>query len=194
MRVQPDSTYIAFHGTRRVSQGAPLEVAGEAKDYLIENPEASLLIFDAVTSTPAEFDFQGSPRDVIQRLKSEFAQVSDSATKPAGPGRPRLGVTSKEISLLPRQWEWLAEQPGGASATLRKLVDEARKRGEGRDVARRAQDATYKFMNAVAGDLPHYEESLRALYAKNASLFTTLVRTWPADVARHVLQLSEHAF
>lgn len=191
MKVQADAQYLAFHGTRLVSEGAPLEVAAETKEYLEKHPDANVLIFDAATSAPAEFNFHGSPRDVIARLKEEFRGDEE---KPAGPGRPKLGVVSKEIGLLPRQWEWLAEQPGGASATLRRLVEDARKRNEGRDSARRSQEATYKFMNVMAGDLPHYEEALRALYAKNVSLFTTLVKTWPKDVSRHVLRLSENAF
>ncbi|WP_032959772.1 DUF2239 family protein, partial [Bordetella hinzii] len=104
-------------------------------------------------------------------------------------GRPRLGVVAREVTLLPRHWEWLARQPGGASVTLRKLVEEARKRDEGASDRRERQDAAYHFLQAIAGNLPHYEEALRALYGDDRATLAGCMQDWPADVSAYALAL-----
>ena len=113
---------------------------------------------------------------------------------PRGPGRPKLGVVAREVTLLPRHWDWLAQQPGGASVAFRRLVDAARRSGEDGDRVRRAQDAAYRFMSAMAGDRPHYEEAIRALFANDPARFEKLIAGWPADVRDHTLMLAENAF
>jgi hypothetical protein len=113
------------------------------------------------------------------------------ALPPAGaarPGRPRLGVVGREVSLLPRHWEWLEQQPSGISAALRRLVDEARKREPGKQKARALREAASRFMTAMAGDLPGFEEASRALFAGEERRFERLVRGWPADVRKHALR------
>ena len=105
--------------------------------------------------------------------------------RPRGPGRPKLGVVAREVTLLPRHWEWLAQQPGGASVAIRKLVEEARRTGEDRDRVRQAQEAAYRFMSAMAGNKPHYEDAIRALFAGEAARFEKLIAEWPADVRDH---------
>jgi hypothetical protein len=114
-------------------------------------------------------------------------------TKKTGPGRPKLGVTAKEVTLLPDHWEWLARQPGGASVTLRKLVEEAKKKNQAKDLVRQAQDAAYKFMTVMAGDLPQYEEALRALYARDAKKLEKMAASWPKDIREHALKLADAA-
>jgi hypothetical protein len=104
-----------------------------------------------------------------------------------GPGRPRLGVVSREISLLPRHWEWLEAQPGGLSATLRRLVDEARRQEPQSEQARQRRDATSRLMWALAGDLPGFEEASRALFASERGRFTDLLASWPADLRGYLL-------
>jgi hypothetical protein len=110
------------------------------------------------------------------------------------PGRPRLGVVAREVTLLPRHWEWLNRQPGGASVALRKLVDEARKTHGGRDQVRQAQEVTYQFLLAIGGDLPGFEEALRALFAGRQAQFAELLSAWPADMRDHALRLAGPAF
>ncbi len=107
-----------------------------------------------------------------------------------GPGRPKLGVVSREVSLLPRHWEWLEKQPQGISGTLRRLVEDARKRDPRGQNARRARDAAHKVMWAVAGDLPDFEESSRALFAREGERFAALVAPWPVDVRDYVRRLA----
>jgi len=112
----------------------------------------------------------------------------------AGPGRPRLGVVGREVSLLPRHWDWLEAQPGGASAALRRLVDEARKRDPAQQRIRQAIEAAYRFMTALAGDRPGYEEATRALYAGDRARFASLIAAWPPDVVCHIERLATDYF
>jgi hypothetical protein len=112
----------------------------------------------------------------------------------SGPGRPKLGVVSREISLLPRHWDWLEEQPNGASAALRRLVDQARKREPGEQRARLAREAAGRFMSAMAGNFPGYEEASRALYAGNRSRFEELTLNWPRDIREYIWSRAEEGF
>lgn len=109
------------------------------------------------------------------------------AAVPRGRGRPSLGVAAREVTLLPRQWDWLAGQPGGASATLRRLVEEARKRGRSE---RECRDAAYRFLTVMAGDRPGYEEAMRALYANDRPRFEELAAHWPEAITAHGVALA----
>lgn len=180
-------TFTAFLGSRRLATGTLAEVAGHARRELSDEDIGALLIFDDQTGRGIDVDMRGTVADVMGRL-------APAEAKRQGPGRPKLGVVSREISLLPRHWEWLATQSGGASVTLRRLVDEARKAGGGRDRVRQAQAAAYGFMNAMAGNLTGFEEALRALYAGDAKTFEALVRPWPKDVRDHLHLLARPAF
>jgi hypothetical protein len=117
-----------------------------------------------------------------------------SEKEASGPGRPKLGVISREVSLLPRHWEWLATQPGGASGTLRKLVEEAKKKNSTGSDVKQAQERTYKFMSALAGDMKGYEEALRALYRKDKKAFNANISEWPKDVREHTVELAKAVF
>jgi hypothetical protein len=145
-----------------------------------------VFVFDDTTGKPMDFDLRGSPEQVLARAMPPPA--------PTGPGRPRLGVVSREVSLLPRHWEWLEAQDNGASAALRRLVDEARKRDPEKQRARLATHAAGRFMSAMAGNLPNYEEASRALYAGQAERFADLIRDWPGDIRAHVQRLVRDAF
>jgi len=109
---------------------------------------------------------------------------------PRGVGRPKLGVVAREVTLLPRQWEWLGRQPGGASVALRRLIDEARRVNAGRDAARAAREATYGVMTVLAGNLPGFEEAMRALFALERERFEQHISTWPEDLRAHLQELS----
>jgi uncharacterized protein len=190
----PDSAYIAFEGDRRIAAGDLRDVARSAKETLDRRKDAAILVFDGVTSSPIDIDFRGTVADVQARLP-EVATMTDAApSAPRGPGRPKLGVVAREVTLLPRHWDWLARQPGGASVALRKLVDAARRTGEDGDRVRRAQEAAYRFMSAMAGNKPHYEDAIRALFANDAARFGKLIAAWPADVRDHTHILAERAF
>ena len=103
-------------------------------------------------------------------------------------------MAPREVTLLPRHWEWLGHQPGGASVVLRRLVDEARRASQAPDRIRAGRDALYRFMSAIGGDLPAFEDASRALFRGDAEGFSRLVADWPADVRRHALTLAARAF
>jgi hypothetical protein len=181
--------FTAFAGTSLLAEGTALEVALAAKAATPQAGSGTILIFDDRTGREIDFDLRGSDAEIAARLQPAEA-ASGEARKTSG--RPRLGVVSREVTLLPRHWDWLAEQPGGASVTLRKLVETARKTGAAS--ARQAQQAADSFMTAMLGNQPGYEEAARALYASDRERFLELSEPWPADLRDHARRLAGPAF
>ena len=173
-------TYTAFLGWRRIASG-PLEgMLRQTKRRLDGVPDdETLLIFEDQTGKQIDFDLRGSIEEILARVAPQPVRT--------GPGRPKLGVTSREISLLPRHWEWLETQSNGASATLRRLVEEARKRDSSESPSRMAIDATGRVMTAIAGNLPGFEEAYRALYARDRERLELWTKDWPRDVRQYLL-------
>jgi len=196
MNPEAHSAYIAFEGDRRIASGDLYEVARAAKQMLDRRDDTFILVFDDASSGPVEIDFRGTVEEVLARLPDASTPVAsdDVPSAPRGPGRPKLGVVAREITLLPRHWDWLAQQPGGASVAIRKLVEEARRTGEDKNRVRQAQEAAYRFMSVLAGNKPHYEDAIRALFAGDPARFEELIAGWPADVRDHVSRLAERAF
>lgn len=195
------TTCTAFEGHRRIASGALPEVALAVRELLMRGEQAPVLIVDDVTSRPVEFDLRGTPEEIVARLAiptttDPTTQPTDAAQDdtPRGRGRPKLGVVAREVTLLPRHWDWLNGQPGGASVALRKLVEAARAGGEDKDRRRAAQESVYRFMTALAGDLPQYEDATRALYADDRARFEAIAAAWPLDIREHTLRLAEAAF
>jgi hypothetical protein len=190
----PDKHYTAFSGSNRIASGALASVVARAKAALEEDAGKTVLVIDEA-SRVVEIDFRGTLADVLERLP-QSGDDADAAppSRPLRPGRPRLGVVAREVTLLPRHWEWLGAQPGGASVALRRLVEEARRAHEPRDRARQAQETAYRFMTMMAGDLPGYEEATRALFASDRPRFVETIRSWPADVRVHAEQMAKAAF
>lgn len=188
----------AFEGSRRIAQGELVEVALAVKAAIDGGGTEPVLIFDDGTAKVIDVDLRGSPEDVRQRLKQHAETVAaDANAGPEGskrPGRPKLGVIGREVTLLPRHWDWLNDQPGGASVALRKLVEDARHANEGADRKRRARDTAYRFMAAMAGNQPGFEDALRALFAGDAERFGALTEAWPTDVRDHAGKLAAGAF
>lgn len=191
----------AFEGTRRIASGPLREVAPVVKAVIDRGERAPVLIFDDATSELIELDLRGTASEVIDRLPltrtvdvaggSPIAPELETRRKP---GRPRLGVVAREVTLLPRHWEWLNRQPGGASVAMRKLVEDARRVNETRDRVRRAQEIAYRFMSAMAGDEAGFEEALRSLFAADRARFDCLVERWPIDVRDHARKLAAEVF
>ena len=185
--------YVAFEGEHRIAGGEINDVARAAKQLLDQRKDAAILVFNGRTSALVDIDFRGSIDDVLARLPKPKAPVEEEqavSSAPRGPGRPRLGVVAREITLLPRHWDWLAQQKGGASVAIRKLVDEARRNSGDKDRTRLAQDAAYRFMTTMAGNRPHYEDAIRALFAHDRRRFVTLIADWPADIRDHAVRLA----
>lgn len=167
-----------FEGTDRIATGTLAEVAAAMQAAAARNA-APVLAFDDATGRQVDFDLRGSPAEVAAR----------HAPAPKR-GRPKLGVVAREVTLLPRHWDWLSSQPGGASVALRKLVEDARKKNGDRDHRRAAQAAAYQFMSAIAGNFENFEEAARALFADDRRRFSDLVAGWPADVRDHAIKLA----
>jgi hypothetical protein len=190
--------YSAFEGPRRLAAG-PLDMVVAAAKAAFDTSRTSLvLIFDDATGEQIDADYSGTPADVLRGVSAREARRTAPAeaepATPRGPGRPRLGVVPREVTLLPRHWQWLNSQPGGASVALRRLVDEARRASVGRDRVRRAQEVSYRVMTALAGDLPGFEDALRALFARDGAAFDRHVAPWPDDVRDYARRLASPAF
>lgn len=188
-----EKTCTSFAGIKMIASGDLKHVAQMTKKAIDSGEKDFVLIFDDTTAQPIEIDFRGTAKDVQSRLGEAVPTEAKSAEQSRGPGRPKLGVVAREVTLLPRHWDWLNSQPGGASVALRKLVDEARHANADKDTIRQSQEAAYRFMSAMAGNLPGFEESTRALFAGDESKFNELTEGWPADVRRYAQKLAATA-
>ncbi|HKU07712.1 MAG TPA: DUF2239 family protein [Bradyrhizobium sp.] len=182
-------SFTAFEGQRRLITGTLAEVALAVKHA--GQPAAPIVIFSDSTGRSLDLDLRGSDEEIVARLPVSGAPAPEpQSTEPRGRGRPKLGVVAREVTLLPRHWEWLNAQPGGASVALRKLVDEARRANGDRDRLRAARDAAYHFMSMMAGNLQNFEEASRALFADDRRRFAGLIAEWPPDIRDHVVKLT----
>lgn len=186
MTVPADLPILAFAGDRLIARGPVAEAM--AAIHAATGAGEAVLVFGAGDGRVIDLDLRGEAADAVARL------TPPPEPEKRGPGRPKLGVTPREVTLLPRHWDWLAGQPGGASVALRKLVEGALKEAEGPDRARKAKDATYRFMTAVAGDKLGYEEAVRMLFAGDWTAFDAAVEGWPEDVREAVRGMAEGAW
>lgn len=192
---EQQGTFSGWIGHKRVASGDLVEVALRLQAHAERGDPAPPVLIDDTTGNSVSVSLHGTPEQLRARLERMAAPTGGEETAPRrqGRGRPKLGVVSREISLLPRHWEWLSRQPGGASVALRKLVEEARRANETRDRARQARDAAYRFMHVMAGDLAGFEEAIRALFAGDADKLDEQIRPWPKDVRTHAHKLAETA-
>ncbi|RYZ11988.1 MAG: DUF2239 family protein [Comamonadaceae bacterium] len=190
----PGPLLSAFAGFRCIDRGA--------RDLLLSRlraldppPEPLVRVFDDATGSRLDFDLRPQAAGAEDAAGESVSGAGRGAlAAPRAVGRPKLGVVAREVTLLPRHWDWLARQPGGASVALRKLVEEARRTHEGRDVVRAAREACYRFMTEIAGDLPGFEEAARALFAGERERFETHVSAWPEDVRSYLARLAASAW
>jgi hypothetical protein len=184
--MEEERTYTAFVGETLIASGPIETMLPIVKARFDRNASDLFLIFEDQSGRQVDFDLRGLLNEVVARALP--------ARTRSGPGRPKLGVVSREVSLLPRHWAWLEQQPNGASAALRRLVDQARKREPGEQRVRLTREAVGRFMSAMAGNLPGYEEASRALYAANRGRFEDLILHWPHDIRAHIQRRVEDAF
>jgi hypothetical protein len=184
--MEENRTYTAFVGETLIASGPIETMLPVIKARFDQDVSALFLIFEDQSGRQVDFDLRGAVNEVVARALP--------ARSRSGPGRPKLGVVSREVSLLPRHWDWLEQQPNGASAALRRLVDQARKREPGKERARLATEAVGRFLTAMAGNLPGYEEASRALYAANRAHFEDLILDWPHDIRAYIQRRVEDAF
>jgi hypothetical protein len=182
--METEVRYMVFAGNEALVTGDLRSILLQTKEYLDSGATLPVLIFEEQTGKQVDFSFQGTAEEIIER---ELPQ------KTTGPGRPKLGVISREVSLLPRHWDWLEQQPNGISAALRKLVEDAKKRAPGKETGRLLREAAGRFMTALAGNLPNFEEAYRALYNKDQSKLTAMISGWPSDVRSYIERMVNEA-
>ncbi|QCB48165.1 DUF2239 family protein [Hydrogenophaga sp. PAMC20947] len=184
----------AFLGTTRAAFGGYPEVAGQLSALRLDQG-GGLLVFDDATGQLVDYPW---PDGYVPAQPGVVSVETDEDVRPAATpatvGRPRLGVVAREVTLLPRHWEWLSGQRGGASAALRRLVEDARRTYAEQDAQRQAKERAYRFMSAIAGALPGFEEASRALFAHDPGAFAERIQDWPADVRAHLDWLARRAF
>lgn len=192
-------SYTSFDGHKRIASGSLQANALAVKHAVASGVTGPLLTFCDQTGQVVDIDTRGSDAELLARLPQEGGQRqgntsapidSEESDEPRGRGRPKLGVVAREVTLLPRHWDWLAAQPGGASVILRKLVEEARRANVGLDRQRQANECAYHFMSAMAGDMAGFEDTSRALFANDAAKLRQQTEAWPADVRDYVRYLA----
>ncbi len=174
-----EKSYIAFAGTKKIASGDKTRVSLAVKSVLISDTEQTVLVFDEASGAQIDLDLRSTAQEPPAKRS---------------PGRPKLGVVGREVTLLPRHWDWLKAQPGGASVALRKLVDQARRDNEVADRIRHSQEATFRFISAIAGNEPGFEEANRALFACDVATFRARTKAWPSDVRDFAAHLAQGAF
>jgi hypothetical protein len=186
--------FTAFLEKTCIARGSIESVVVAAKELLDQGKTSRIAIFSDDTGETIEIDFRGTLNDILSRLIHHPMLPTQIQNEPVEnsmrrPGRPKLGVISREVSLLPRHWDWLAKQSGGASNALRRLVEEARKKNEIQDRQREIESAVHRFMWDMAGNEPHFEDVTRAFYVRDFQTMGTLMKDWPTDVRVHIKRL-----
>ncbi|MBP1129765.1 hypothetical protein JOE25_001308 [Serratia sp. PL17] len=187
-------SFTSFDGLKRIACGNLETNVLAVKRAITSGSTEPVLIFDDRTGRVQEVDIRGTDAEAVARLtkdhQSDSVENAQSSPQPRGRGRPKLGVIPREVTLLPRHWDWLSTQPGGASVALRKLVEEARRNTVDRDDKRRTQERAYQFMSTMAGNMAGFEESSRALFAGDSEKFIQLTVEWPSDIRNYALSLA----
>jgi uncharacterized protein len=184
---------IAFAGHERIATGDIAHVTAHVTRAMKRAPQgAPILVFDAVTGDQVDLDLRDKEQSSSRHRVAQ--RDAPAGEEPRGPGRPKLGVVAREVTLLPRHWNWLVSQPGGASVALRKLVEHAMRANAGKDRVRAAQNAAYRFMSVMAGNRADFEEASRALFAGDAIKFRRLADAWPKDIRDLAVKLAADAF
>ncbi len=190
--------FTLFVGHTKIASGRLDQLALSAKRAIESASDGAVLIFDNQSGRNIDIDIRGTDKQVLARLQPsapsavsepETSNQAGTGNEQRGRGRPKLGVVPREVTLLPRHWEWLAMQQGGASVVLRKLVEQAKKAGSESAIIKQAQERTYHFMQAIAGDMPGFEEATRALFKNERQPFENLISSWPIDIKDHAMQL-----
>lgn len=191
-----NAPHALFEGHQLLARGPLQQVVAEAvaRGGVGADGRPLLLLNDGSGET-VDLDLRGGLAQVLERLQARLAPAPAAPQEAAAPrerGRPRLGVVAREVTLLPRHWEWLASQRGGASQALRRLVDEARRREQEQGLPA-SPEARYKAMSTLAGDLPGFEEASRLLFAGDEAGFARSIARWPQDLRDYLGSMSAEA-
>ncbi|HEX2735319.1 MAG TPA: DUF2239 family protein [Polyangiaceae bacterium] len=177
--MEVDTNYVAFARARQIALGPLSDVLAALKQRFDRDDTELVLVFEVESGRQVDFDLRGSLEEVLARALPTAAR---------GPGRPKLGVASREVSLFPKHWEWLETQPAGISGTLRRLVEHAIKHEPAEARAKQARSALSRILSSIAGNRPHYEEASRALFSGDDKKFAELVADWPKDIRQFAIE------
>ena len=172
--------YSAIQDQNLIVMGELPVVLKEIKLFLDQGGCEPVLIFDHTDGRQWDFNFQGTLEEVLSRA---IVPEDDNCNKP-GPGRPRLGIVSREVTLLPRHWDWLEQQPGKASGTLRRLVEDAMKHPSDDFIIRQKQEALGRIISSVGGNLIGFEDFLRILHRKEWNKVEEVIKEWPLGIKK----------
>lgn len=167
--------FAVFSQQRLLCRGSLHEIVPLVHAQAVD-PANQLIFIQEESGRTVDLDWRGTPKEVLERSQTQLGP------KKAGPGRPKLGVQSREITLLPRHWAWLDAQRGSRSAVLRKLVEREMKGGGAVRV-----DALYGALSTLAGDLPGFEEATRALFALDWEGFAEQCLPWPESLRNYFI-------
>lgn len=170
------NTYTAFVGNTRLITDSLLNVALAIKNQ--QHDSAPILIFEDQTGKQIDVNITGSESDIQQRY-AELETVKKV-------GRPKLGVISREITLQQKHWDWLDLQNSSASAVIRKLIDQELNNAQSESNIMMTKQTTDRFMSAMLGNMPNYEEATRALYQGNKEGFLELIQDYPNDLKEYL--------
>ena len=190
----PSLRCTAFSGPFRIATGELRHVAMKAKQAWDSGPARPIHVFDDANGRLLELPLELPAGEFLRHVTQPNLPAEPQPAPVRKPGRPKLGVVAREVTLLPRHWDWLAAQPGGASVALRRLVEDARKVSSADDRRRAAQEAAYRFMQAMGGDEAGFEDAARALFAGDIGRFEAHIAKWPDDVREHASWLATDAF
>ena len=95
----------------------------------------------------------------------------------------------RQIRLFHRHWSWLEAQPGSIDARLRQLVEQAARDPGGQYRTTAIKEACYWYMRDMAGDRPHFEDAVRALFANDTARLEQQMASWPCAIREHVTGL-----
>lgn len=189
--------FTVFIADQQVGQGPLGDMLRLAKGRFDEGERRPIWIFDDHDGRPVEVNYHIPLELLLRHWPARYEKPEQTPAEPAvkrGPGRPKLGVVAREVTLLPRHWEWLNAQPGGASVALRKLVEQARRELAPADRKRECQERSYRILSTLAGDAPAFEEALRALYAGDQATFEQIIAMWPPDIAHYTRSMAAGCF
>lgn len=190
MNTELNQAFAAFEGHRRLAGGSLPVVTRAVKAAMDRGATQPILVYEDGTGRLTDIDLREIDKEIAALSQDVSQDVSQDAEGSRGRGRPKLGVVAREVTLLPRHWDWLASQPGGASVALRKLVEQARRSSGDKDRRRATQEAAYRFMSSIASDFPGFEEAARALFAYDRRRFGELIAAWPEDVRDYAIKLA----
>lgn len=188
MKTKEVRSCTVFENDEVLLRGSETEVRQAVRRARAVRPLGKLIAF--FDDNGEDFEVEYVPPGTADAIPEPL--VEENLVRKAG--RPRLGVVAREVTLLPRHWEWLETQPSGPSAALRRLVESARRDSAPADRTRRSVEATYRFLYTMVGNTAFFPELCRALFRRDWERFDAQLGSWVAwELGEYARMLSRPA-